>query len=99
LGFKGTTVKEIKTMNNDEWLNQYCGACCSIEDLHDISQYVSPVESLMCPYCGQPHYDINEWAFRAHKTHLCLFCGETFEGNTKSVSYPMASEIYLNNKF
>lgn len=32
---------------------------------------------LDCPRCGRRHVDIEEWATRPHKTHLCLFadCG------------------------
>jgi hypothetical protein len=45
-------------------------------------------EDLNCPYCGEPHYDIDEWAKKPHRTHLCLFCNSHFEGNVKGVSFP-----------
>lgn len=43
-------------------------------------------QSLSCPKCGKAHYDIDEWAIKPHKTHLCLHCGELFEGSFKGVS-------------
>lgn len=55
------------------------------------------IENLSCPSCGQPHLDENEWSFRPHKTHLCLFCDKTFEGTVKGVSYPVVTVSYLRS--
>lgn len=45
-------------------------------------------EDLDCPHCGHPHSDLDEWAIKPHQTHLCLCCGEEFEGTLKAVSRP-----------
>jgi hypothetical protein len=45
-------------------------------------------ETLDCPHCGSAHFDIDEWALKPHKTHLCLHCHLTFEGSLKAVSRP-----------
>jgi hypothetical protein len=50
-------------------------------------------EDLSCPYCGEPHSDIDEWALKPHKTHLCLECNGLFEGSVKAVSLPQFFEI------
>lgn len=31
-----------------------------------------------CPKCGLQHVDEGEWTMRAHRTHLCAKCGETW---------------------
>lgn len=45
-------------------------------------------EDLECPHCQHPHADLDEWAIKPHQTHLCLNCGEQFEGTLKAVSRP-----------
>jgi predicted CXXCH cytochrome family protein len=50
-------------------------------------------ENLECPHCHTPHYDIDEWALKPHRTHLCLSCGELFEGSVKGVSRPTFQEL------
>jgi hypothetical protein len=33
---------------------------------------------LHCPNCKQQHLDVGEWRMRAHRTHLCLHCQQSF---------------------
>ena len=33
---------------------------------------------LPCPKCGKLHVDLEEWATKPHRTHLCSFCGHEF---------------------
>lgn len=35
----------------------------------------SPRRIMSCPKCHRPHIDLNEWARRPHRTHLCAICG------------------------
>ncbi len=53
------------------------------------------VENLNCPHCGATHSDIDKWALKPHKTHLCLNCGEMFEGTVKAISHPHLSQEYV----
>ncbi|MBW4607133.1 MAG: hypothetical protein KME22_07890 [Hassallia sp. WJT32-NPBG1] len=53
-------------------------------------------ENLSCPSCKEPHFDIDEWALEPHKTHLCLSCGELFEGTFKAASYPTLTAVTKN---
>lgn len=46
-----------------------------------------------CPSCGKPHSDIDEWALKPHKTHLCLHCGALFEADFKGVCRPSFDKI------
>ena len=54
------------------------------------------IENLDCPHCKTKHEDIDEWAVKPHRTHLCLNCGMLFEGKLlgedgrpiKAVSHP-----------
>lgn len=87
-------------MDYTTWLETYEGACCSIDCLTDATTLnldLPPIENLYCPHCGAQHFDINRWALKPHKTHLCLTCGEIFEGEIKGVSYPQISQEYLTN--
>ena len=45
-------------------------------------------EDVNCPHCGRFHYDVEEWALKPHRTHLCLHCNSLFEGSVKAVSRP-----------
>jgi hypothetical protein len=45
-------------------------------------------QTLDCPHCKAPHKDIDKWALKPHKTHLCLACWQLFEGSFKAVSRP-----------
>jgi hypothetical protein len=39
----------------------------------------APIPMLLrCPWCGERHYDLGEFAERPHKTHACQECGELF---------------------
>lgn len=39
-------------------------------------QVIKPVPlRLLCPACGHQHVDVDEWAARLHRTHLCDQCG------------------------
>lgn len=51
------------------------------------------IEKLTCPKCNQMHNDVEEWAVRPHRTHLCLFCGHLFEGSFKGVSNQLWEEV------
>lgn len=48
---------------------------------------------LSCPECQAVHIDLDEWALRSHKTHLCLVCGHFFEAETAGVSNPTFEAI------
>lgn len=53
------------------------------------------VINVNCPHCQGEHVDINYWAIKPHKTHLCHYCGNLFEVDVKSVSRPhITSEFY-----
>lgn len=54
------------------------------------------IVSLNCPNCGKDHFDVEENAFKPHKTHLCEHCGEEFKDNTRFkgvVSNPLVKKI------
>lgn len=50
-----------------------------------------------CPKCGEKHFDIDQWAIKPHKTHLCLKCKKMFEGSQKAVSRPTFVKIQQPN--
>ena len=54
------------------------------------------VENLNCTHCGAKHIDIDSWADKPHKTHLCLSCDTLFEGTIKAVSHPTYTQAYLD---
>ena len=33
---------------------------------------------LMCPSCGERHFDEGDWAEKSHHTHTCQHCGMTW---------------------
>jgi predicted nucleic acid-binding Zn ribbon protein len=47
----------------------------------------SPLRFISCPSCKRSHVDLNEWAGRPHRTHLCAYCGNkwVFESDVKTV--------------
>ncbi len=47
----------------------------------------SPLRFINCPKCQREHVDLNEWAGRPHRTHLCAYCGNkwAFEITNKTV--------------
>ena len=55
-----------------------------------------PQENVICPRCFHPHIDLDEWAIKPHKTHLCQHCGNLFEGTYKAVSNPSFTSGFLN---
>jgi len=50
-------------------------------------------ENLSCPKCDRPHVDSDAWALDPHKKHLCLYCGELFQGSIRGVSHPAFDEL------
>ena len=56
-----------------------------------------PVENVVCPRCFQLHVDVDKWALKPHKTHLCEHCGNLFEGTCKAVSYPSFTSGFPEN--
>jgi transcription elongation factor Elf1 len=50
-------------------------------------------QTLDCPHCKHPHSDIDEWALKPHRTHLCLNCNQLFEGSFKGVSRPAFEKL------
>lgn len=47
----------------------------------------SPLRFIQCPSCKREHVDLNEWAGRPHRTHLCQYCDHkwVFESDAKTV--------------
>ncbi len=48
------------------------------------------VKCLFCTYCGMPHTDVDAFAIRPHRKHLCHACGRFFMADEKGVSNPLA---------
>lgn len=63
-----------------------------INALADHVAFNLEVYNLRCPYCQSWHFDQSPWSHKAHQTHLCEYCGATFEAPYKGVSNPLISE-------
>lgn len=56
-----------------------------------------PQENVVCPRCFNLHSDVDKWALKPHKIHLCEHCGNLFEGTYKAVSHPCFTSEFPEN--
>ena len=47
------------------------------------------IKCLFCDHCGEPHLDMEYYAVKPHKRHLCMACGKYFSDTERSVSNPI----------
>ena len=55
-----------------------------------ISRYLeNELKCLFCDHCGEPHLDLEYFAVKPHRRHLCLACGRYFHDREKAVGNPI----------
>lgn len=83
-------------MNNQKLQSEIDTRCpCFSLPVSECTCTEIPQENVVCPRCFQLHSDIDEWALKPHKTHLCQYCGNLFEGTYKAVSNPAFTPGFL----
>ena len=55
-----------------------------------ISRYLeNDIKCLFCDHCGAPHLDLEYFAVKPHRRHLCHACGKYFHDREKAVGNPI----------